>query len=134
MLGSRSRPGSQHFCEKPGFRKPKPRPKPASCPTLVISGGHQKSPDSSSFLGLTPKMRLGNIQRSRSTRPSACALLKTNDVRDGEVSLKGNCITMCIFINECCFDILLQTYCYIIYMVFSLIWVLRSYIDNLWNE
>ena len=36
MLGSRSRHGSQHFREKPGFRKPKRKPKPASNPTLVI--------------------------------------------------------------------------------------------------
>ena len=33
MFESRSRPGSQHFCEKPGLRKPKP--KPASNPTLI---------------------------------------------------------------------------------------------------
>ena len=33
MLGSRSGPGSQHFREKPGFWKSKP--KPASSPTLV---------------------------------------------------------------------------------------------------
>ena len=32
MLGSRSRLGSQHFRENPDFRKPKP--KPASNPTL----------------------------------------------------------------------------------------------------
>ena len=37
MLGSQSRPESQHFREKPGLRKPKPKPKPkpASNPTLV---------------------------------------------------------------------------------------------------
>ena len=37
MFGSRSRPGSQHFRKKGGFRKPRPKPKPASNPTLLTS-------------------------------------------------------------------------------------------------
>ena len=35
ILGSRSRPRSQHFRETSGFRRPKPKPKPASNPTLL---------------------------------------------------------------------------------------------------
>ena len=33
MLGNQSRPGSRHFCKKPSFWKP--QPKPASNPTLM---------------------------------------------------------------------------------------------------
>ena len=44
------------------------------------------------------------------------------------MALWGNCIFMYIFVNKCCFDILLHNLCDILYHVCA------SYIDNMWNE
>ena len=65
MLGSRSRPGSQHFREKPGFRKPKPRPKPASNPTLVAS-----SEDVTPRVANAKTIHQHHLRRSRLTKRS----------------------------------------------------------------